>query len=67
MKGAAVLLEAGRSPAEAITLADVCRHNWIVTVADTLTLHDRAARTTAEVNRKTLTDLGRGTVEDGRR
>jgi histidyl-tRNA synthetase len=66
-KGITVLLEAERSPAEAIALAEDCRHNEIVIVADRWTLQDIASGTTAEVDRKTLARLGRDEAREGRR
>jgi hypothetical protein len=66
-QGAAVLLETERLPADAIALATTDRRNGVIVVGAGLTLHDIAAGTAAEVDRKTLTRLARDLAEDGRR
>jgi histidyl-tRNA synthetase len=66
-KGATVLLEAERSPAEALTLAADRYHPWVVTVAAKLMLYDVASDTTTEVDRKTLARLSRDEAREGRR
>jgi len=66
-KGAMILLEAERTPEQAITLARDLHHGFVVAVAGALTLHDIAAGTATEVERGALARLARDLAEGRRR
>jgi histidyl-tRNA synthetase len=66
-KGATILLEAGRTPEQAIALARGLHHGFVVAVSSSLTLHDVVAGTTTEVDRGALTRLARDLAEGRRR
>jgi histidyl-tRNA synthetase len=66
-KGAVILLDVGRTPEQAITLAKGLHHGFVVAAAGALVLHDIAAGTVTEVERGALVRLARDLAEGRRR
>jgi histidyl-tRNA synthetase len=66
-KGATILLEAERTPEQAITLAARLHHGFVVVVAGALALHEIEAGTATEIERASLARLARDLAEGRRR